>query len=150
NGYLLRDPRGNLCIDPVEMSDEVLAALAREGVSRILLTNRNHYRACEKVRVKTGAGVWIHDADAAFVREKGVVVEGALRPGERVGPLRVVAAPGKSPGEVALFWKERRLLFIGDACVGNPPGALGLLPDKVMDDLPELKRSLRWLTELDF
>ena len=42
--------------------------------------------------------------------------------------LTVVAAPGKSPGEVALHWPERRLIVVGDACVGNPPGELSLLP----------------------
>src|SRR5882672_7699623 len=45
NGLLIPDPRGNLCIDPVEPSDEILGELAKRGVSRILITNRNHVRA---------------------------------------------------------------------------------------------------------
>jgi len=36
NGLLIPDPRGNLCIDPVEPSDEVLSELAKQRVSRIL------------------------------------------------------------------------------------------------------------------
>ena len=57
NGYLIRLPGGNLAVDPVEMSDEVLEELAREGVARILLTNRNHYRAAGKLKERTGARV---------------------------------------------------------------------------------------------
>ena len=55
NGWLVRDPAGNLCIDPVEMPDAVLDEIAHEGVGRILLTNRNHFRASMKVKERTGA-----------------------------------------------------------------------------------------------
>jgi len=43
NGSLVRHAQGNLCIDPVEPSDEVLDELARFGVSRILLTTAITY-----------------------------------------------------------------------------------------------------------
>jgi Metallo-beta-lactamase superfamily len=45
NGHFIRHPGGNLCIDPVEPTATDLEELARFGVSRILLTNRNHSRA---------------------------------------------------------------------------------------------------------
>jgi len=64
NGYLVKDGSGNVCIDPVEMDENVLADLAREGVARIVLTNRNHFRAAAKVKERTGAKVAIHPADA--------------------------------------------------------------------------------------
>ena len=67
-----------------------------------------------------------------------------------MGPLEVVDASGKSPGEVALHWPDRRILFVGDACVGKPPGSCALLPDKVIDDKARLIASLRRLTALDF
>ena len=50
NGYLVRDAAGNLCIDPVEPDDRVLDAIARLGVAKILLTNRNHSRAANLLR----------------------------------------------------------------------------------------------------
>ena len=151
HGYLLHDAAGAIVIDPVEIPDAVLDELAHEGVTRIVLTNRNHFRDAEKLRARTGAKVHVHPADAAFVRGKGVTVEGELWPGERVGPLTVVAANGKSPGEVALLWPERRILFIGDACVGNQPGTLGLLPAAAIDDAVTLRASLRRIAaELDF
>ena len=54
NGFLITDRSGNLSIDPVEPSEQVLHELAQRGVSRILLTNRNHVRAANRVRTSTG------------------------------------------------------------------------------------------------
>jgi glyoxylase-like metal-dependent hydrolase (beta-lactamase superfamily II) len=150
NGYLVRDPGGNVCIDPVQVDDEILATLGREGVGVVALTNRNHVRAAAAVRERTGARVLIHAADAAYARAQGAVIDGELVPGERVGPLMVVAVPGKSPGEVAFYWPERRLLIVGDAIIGNPPGACSFLREKVMDDPPRLRASVRALLALDF
>jgi glyoxylase-like metal-dependent hydrolase (beta-lactamase superfamily II) len=150
NGYLVRIPGGNLCVDPVEMPPDVLDEIARTRVERIVLTNRNHFRASMKVKERTGAPIAIHPADAAFAREKGTQVDEELRWGERLGPFEVVPAPGKSPGEVALHWPERRILLVGDACVGKPPGECALLPDAVIDDKPRLVTSLRALAALDF
>ena len=150
NGWLVRHPGGNVCIDPVEMSDAVLDEIAGEGVGQVLLTNRNHFRASMRVRERTKARIAIHPADAAFAREKGTAVEGELKPGQRVGPFTVVDAHGKSPGEIALHWPERRVLVVGDACVGKPPGECALLPDAVIDDKPALIESLRRLAKLEF
>ncbi|HWE22661.1 MAG TPA: MBL fold metallo-hydrolase [Myxococcales bacterium] len=150
NGYLVRQDGGSLCIDPVEMPPEVLDEIARSGVKRIVLTNRNHFRASTKVKERTGAPIAVHPADAAFVKQKGTPVDEELRVGESVGPFAVVAAPGKSPGEVALHWADRGILLVGDACVGKPPGECALLPDAVIDDKPQLVSSLRELAVLDF
>ena len=150
NGYLIHHAEGNLCIDPVLPSDEFLAEVARIGVATILLTNRNHARAANVVRERTGARTLIHPDDAAHARSQGAEVDGALSIGEKIGPLTVVAVPGKSPGEVALHWPERKLLIVGDAVIGNPPGQCGLLREKVMDDPKRLKRSVRKLLDLEF
>jgi glyoxylase-like metal-dependent hydrolase (beta-lactamase superfamily II) len=150
NGYLLRLPDGNLCVDPVEMSGDVLDEIARLGVQRIVLTNRNHFRASMKVKERTGAPIAIHPSDASFVRDRGTRVDEELHPGDQLAPLTVVAAPGKSPGEVALHWPGRRILLVGDACVGKPPGECALLPDAVIDDKARLIASLRALAALDF
>jgi len=149
NGWLARHPDGNVCIDPVEPTDDVLAFLAREGVARIVLTNRNHTRRAALVRERTGAPIAIHPADAAHARAQGTIVDAELRVGERVGPFVVVAVPGKSPGEIALHDPSRRLLVVGDAVIGNPPGRLSLLREQVMDDPPRLRVSVRALAALD-
>lgn len=148
NGYLVLHPAGNLCIDPVEPSEP--EEIARHGVARILLTNRNHTRAANLIRTKTDARIAIHSDDAAHARSQGTAIDDALEPGERIGPLTVVGVPGKSPGEVAFHWPERRLLFVGDAVIGHPPGRLGLLREAVIDNPPRLRDSLRGLLALDF
>ena len=150
NGYLLRAPGGNVCIDPVEMSDAVLDAIAAEGVAHIVLTNRNHTRASARVQARTGATIAIHAADAAHARAQGVTIDRELAFGDTVGPFVALDASGKSPGEVALHWPARRMLVVGDACVGNPPGACALLPEKVIDDPVALRASLARLATVDF
>ena len=149
NGFLVRDPHGNLCIDPAEPGEGDLDAIVREGVARVLLTNRNHVRSAELVRERTGAAIAIHPADAAYARGQGATIADELNDGQRYGPFVVRPVPGKSPGEIVLYWPERRLLVVGDALIGNPPGHLSLLPDKVMDDPAQLRRSVRALTALD-
>src|ERR1700676_172176 len=78
NGYLVRHAEGNLCIDPVPPSDEVLARISAIGVAKILLTNRNHSRAANVVRGRTGASTLIHPDDAGHARSQGAEIDGAL------------------------------------------------------------------------
>ncbi len=130
NGHFIRHVDGNLCVDPVEPSEEDLAELARQGVARILITNRNHSRAANKIRARTGARTAIHPADAPHARKEGAEVDDELNPGDKVGPFVVIDSPGKSLGEVVLHWPERKILLVGDAVVGDPPGKCKLLPDK--------------------
>jgi glyoxylase-like metal-dependent hydrolase (beta-lactamase superfamily II) len=150
NGHFIRHAGGNLCIDPVEPTENDLAELAGYGVARILLTNRNHSRAANKVRARTGARTAIHAADAAHARSEGAELDDELQIGEKIGPLSVIGADGKSPGEVVLHWPERKILIVGDVVVGDPPGRCKLLPEKVVDDLPRLRESVRSLLSLDF
>lgn len=150
NGFLIQVAAGNLCIDPVEPDAATLDAIAGLGVARIILTNRNHVRAANAVRARTGARTLIHPADAVYARSQGAELDGNLRIGEQVGPVTVVGVPGKSAGEVVLYWQDRRLLIAGDCVIGNPPGQCSLLPDKVLDDPPGLRASIRHLLDLDF
>lgn len=150
NGYLIRDAAGNLCVDPVEPTPDDLEEIARIGVRRILLTNRNHSRAANRVRRRTGARTAIHPDDAPHARSQGAELDEDLRIGEKIGPLAVVSVPGKSAGEVAFYSPERKILIVGDAVIGNPPGRCGLLPDRVIDDPPRLRASVRGLLAFDF
>lgn len=150
NGHFIRHADGNLCVDPVEPGDEDLAELARQGVARILITNRNHSRAANKIRARTGARTAIHPADASHARSAGAELDDQLNPGDKVGPFVVLDSPGKSQGEVVLHWPARKILLVGDAVVGDPPGKCKLLPDKVVDDPARLRDSVRQLLALDF
>ena len=150
NGHLVRDPGGNVCIDPVEPTEDDLAALVREGVAWIVLTNRNHSRAANRVRASTGARTVIHADDADHARSQETELDDTLEVGATIGRLEVVDASGKSPGEVALLWRDRGTLIVGDAIIGNPPGQCGLLPERVMDDPARLRTSVRAFLDLDF
>ena len=150
NGHFIRHADGNLCVDPVEPSDEDLDEMARQGVARILITNRNHSRAANKIRARTGARTAIHPADAPHARSEGAVLDDELNPSDKAGPFVVIDSPGKSLGEVVLHWPERKILLVGDAVVGDPPGKCKLLPDKVVDDPPRFRDSARGLLDLDF
>ena len=150
NGYLLRHEQGNVCIDPVLPDEHDRDEIVRAGVSKVVLTNRNHSRAANVIREHTHAPVLIHPDDAAHATGQGTAIDGHLAVGERIGPLDVVGAAGKSPGEIVLHWRQRRLLFVGDAVIGNPPGKCALLREKVMDDPSRLRRSVIALLELDF
>jgi glyoxylase-like metal-dependent hydrolase (beta-lactamase superfamily II) len=120
------------------------------GVARIILTNRNHSRASNTLRERTGARTAIHPDDAAHARDQGATLDDTLAVGQTIGPLVVVEAAGKSPGEVAFHWPERRLLIVGDAVIGNPPGRCGLLREQVMDNPQRLRQSVRRFLDLDF
>ncbi len=150
NGHLIRHPGGNLCIDPVAPDEADLAQLAAFGATRILITNRNHTRAANRLRERLGARTAIAPLDRAHAESQGAVIDDELTVGSRVGPLEVVAAAGKSPGEVVLCWPERRTLIIGDAVIGNPPGRCNLLPESVVDDPQQLRQSVAALMALDF
>ena len=150
NGHLVVHSQGNLCIDPVEPDAATLERLAGLGVAAIVLTNRNHSRAANLVRARTGARTLIHPADAERARGQGAVIDGAIEAGAAIGPFTAVDAAGKSPGEIALHWPARRILVVGDAIIGNPPGSCSLLRDSVVDDPPRLRRAVAQLAALDF
>ena len=150
HGTLILLGEGNLCIDPVEPEEDDLDQLAKHGVAKVVITNRNHARAANRVRERTGGRVTLHPADADHARAQGLEIDDSLEAGQRVGPFEIIPVPGKSPGEIALHNPARRLLIVGDALIGNPPGALSLLGDQVVDEPTLLRQSVRRLLELDF
>ena len=62
-------------------------------MERILLTNRNHTRAANRVRELTGASVEIHASDADYARKQGVGIDATLEASGRVGPFTWWACP---------------------------------------------------------
>ncbi len=132
NGHLVRDPGGNVCIDPVEPSEDDLAALVREGVAWIVLTNRNHSRAANRVRASTGARTLIHADDADHARSQETELDDALEVGATIGPLEVVDAVGLL--ETAL---HARIDRSETWCVEQAPLALHVL-DPHADIVPRL------------
>jgi glyoxylase-like metal-dependent hydrolase (beta-lactamase superfamily II) len=53
-------------------------------------------------------------------RHRPCEVDEAAGDGDSAGPLQVLHAPGHSPGHLAFFWPERRVLIAGDAIATWP------------------------------
>ncbi len=148
NGHVLKTSKGAVIVDPVELSEEDFAYLDAAGLKpdALVITNRNHLRAREQVLARWKVPVILHEAE---VSEAGVPVDRTVKDGDDVFGLRVVHLPGKSPGEIALLWPERRALLVGDALIA-PYGKVKTVPDEKMDNPALLRLSLGRLKELPF
>lgn len=148
NGHILKTQHGTVIVDPVALTKDDLAYIEAAGLKpdALVITNRNHLREREAVRDRWEIPTILHDleAESADVRPDWNVEDG-----DDVYGLKVVHVPGKSPGEIALFWPERRLLLAGDALIA-PYGKVKTVPEEKMDDPALLKRSLARLKALDF
>jgi glyoxylase-like metal-dependent hydrolase (beta-lactamase superfamily II) len=89
-----------------------------------------------------------------------LAIDEPVREGDLVaGALRVVHLPGKSAGEIGLYFEPAHhavsrelggILLLGDAIIGHPPGALGLIPEQKLDNPAKLKLSLLKLLDYNF
>lgn len=150
NGHLLRVDEQWVAVDPVEVSDEVAAAIDALGrPSLCIITNRDHERAAAAFRDRFGARVVVprHDAPAMAP----AIGEQVFDPGDVLaGELRAIAvADAKSPGETALHWPARRLLVLGDAAVGRPAGSLSMLPSDKFADITAARAGVAQLAAID-
>ena len=148
NGHFFKTAHGAVIVDPVALSDDDLAYLDAAGLKpdALVITNRNHLRTREDVLARWKVPVVLHEAEVA---QAGVPADWTVEDGDDVYGLTVVHLPGKSPGEIALFWPERRALLVGDALIA-PYGKIKTVPEDKMDDPSLLKRSLARLKTLDF
>lgn len=114
------------------MIDSDLEQLAGLGAVRdIIITNRDHERQAAFFRERTGAQVVVHEAAPLLETAPDRTVSDA---DEIVPGLRAVhLLHGKSPGEIALHWPQKRLALAGDLVVGEPLGELSLLPDPKLE-----------------
>ena len=148
NGHLLKTEHGVVMVDPVALTEGDLAYIDAAGLKpdALVITNRNHLRTREDVLARWEIKTVLHEAEVA---QAGVPADWVVEDGDDVYGLKVVHVPGKSPGEIALFWPERRALLVGDALIA-PYGKIKTVPEEKMDDPALLKRSLAGLKTLDF
>jgi glyoxylase-like metal-dependent hydrolase (beta-lactamase superfamily II) len=149
NGFLFSGEGGRVVVDPPPLSEDDRAYFEALGLwpDLIVLTNRNHARDRQWWLDRNPVPTAMHEAEVGQVDFK---VDRALKEGDVVGPgLEVVHLPGKSPGEMGLYWRARKTLVLGDALIA-PQGKLRLIPDAKLDDPALLRRSLRKLDGLDF
>lgn len=121
---------------------------------------------------RSGAQLCVHEADVPYVdgrtpwmpvrppfgfldliapKHFTLKVDRVLREGDVLpfaGGLRVIHAPGHTPGHIALHGSERRVLFAGDSLM-NIMG-LSLPMWMASHDMGAARASVRLLTELDY
>jgi glyoxylase-like metal-dependent hydrolase (beta-lactamase superfamily II) len=83
-----------------------------------------------------------------FMRVHPAPVAIPLKDGDMVGSLRVVHAPGHTPGEVAFYHPARRILFAGDSVVERK-GQLTIPAPRYAANLNQAVQSLTRLRTLD-
>jgi glyoxylase-like metal-dependent hydrolase (beta-lactamase superfamily II) len=157
NGYAIVLPGGVVLIDPPAPEDADWQKLPKP-ITTVVLTNRDHVRDAPLFRIRYGARIIAgKDELPQFV---SLPIDEAVEEGDLIGgALRVINLPGKSPGEIGLYLgpayhaaaqDKAGILILGDAIIGNPPGALGLIPEEKLDDPGTLKGSLPKVLDYDF
>jgi glyoxylase-like metal-dependent hydrolase (beta-lactamase superfamily II) len=159
NGYAISLAGFTVLVDPPEPEEDEWSGFdTMRPIAKIVLTNRDHVRGAELFRTSCDASL-VAGADEVM-QFAPIRIDEEVREGELIaGVLRVIHLPGKSPGEIGLYFdpahhavsRERGgIVLLGDAIIGNPPGALGLIPEPKLDDPRKLKQSLRKLLDYDF
>jgi glyoxylase-like metal-dependent hydrolase (beta-lactamase superfamily II) len=159
NGYAITLAGFTVLVDPPEpQEDEWSDFDTMKPITKIILTNRDHVRGAESFRTSCDAPL-VAGADEV-TQFAPIAIDEEVREGDLIaGVLRVIHLPGKSPGEIGLYFdpvhhavsrENGGIVLLGDAIIGNPPGALGLIPEPKLDDPSKLKRSLHKLLDYDF
>lgn len=150
NGFIISDGQEKVIIDPVSLNESGFKELQALGPFKaIYLTNKDHERDCWNLRKKLGIPVLCHKKDASFLKEKpdDTFSEGSsLKCGIEVFHF----LDQKSPGECGFYIREKKVLLLGDALIGDPPGKIRLLPDAKYKDVGKAKAGLTRLRALSF
>ena len=144
NSFFIERPDGNLAIDPLPLTEADAAEIERRGgLGWIVITNRDHERGARVLAERFGAKIAASDGDAPLLSGP---VDRQLHDGEAFAGATVIALDGlKSPGEIALHFREQRAIVVGDALWGDPAGSLRLMPDQKLADPARAALSLRRL-----
>lgn len=183
NAYLVTEEDGFTLVDTMvpRSARKILATAARTGrpIVRIVLTHAHidHIGSLDELAAALpGAEVIVGEREARLLRRDCSLDPGEPRgrlrlsgypgaktaptctvvPGERIGSLEVVAAPGHTPGQIALLDVRDRTLLCGDAysTLGGVqttarPGGRFPLPALATWDRPTALASARALRALE-
>jgi hypothetical protein len=122
--------------------------------SRVLLTNRHHYRHADRFVAAFGATVHCHEAGLHEFAGTDRAVTG-FRWGDEVAPGVVAREVGVLTPEEAALHVSGLALALADAVIREDSGALAFVPDFLLgDDPPAIRAGLRArlaaLAELDW
>lgn len=151
NGHLLTVSEHRILVDPPPMASEELAQSRRGGqVDYILLTNRDHVREAMTLQTEFHCQVWVPEADAP---EMAIKADKTYKDGELLagGIWAIHLNDQKSPGESALFLQQGKgIMIVGDALIGKPPGAVGMLLAEKYADAAKAREGLKRLLKYNF
>lgn len=150
NGHIVVSEGQRIMIDPPPMSPESEAKMPKEGITLIVLTNRDHVRETEIFQKRFGAKVLVPEADAPMI---GISADGTFKGGDKLtSELHVISVQdSKSPGESALYLERGGgVMILGDALIGHPTGQLNLLPKEMFSDIDKAKQGIRRINYLPF
>lgn len=160
NGFAIRlDEGGAILVDPPLPADADWPQLdALKPIHKIVVTNRDHDREAALFHKRYQAPVVAGANEAGgFV---SLMVDETVNEGDVLpGGLRVIDLPGKSPGEIGLYFEPSRhnlskdvggIVLLGDALIGHPAGKLRFVPEHKLDNPAQLKESLQKLLALNF
>ena len=151
NGHLLAVGEHHILVDPPPM-DATDRAQARQGgqIDYILITNRDHEREAEALRIEFQCQVLVPELDAEEmnVLATKTYTDGELLPG---GIWAIRLTDQKSKGECALFLQQGKgLMIVGDALIGKPPGSVSLLPAEKYVNISKAREGLQRLLKYNF
>jgi hydroxyacylglutathione hydrolase len=179
NVYLVINGKEMLVIDTGTSGNakKILAYIEKIGrqaseVSTIILTHyhMDHVGSAKELKDLTNAKVAAHLEDSDFIAGKKpfpkrknflfravsslikptpVEVDVVLKDGDRIGNLRVISVPGHSPGSIALFDEQRKVLFTGDTLRFDGSKVTGS-PKQFTWDATKEKESIGKISKLDF
>ena len=86
---------------------------------------------------------------SCFARRRGARLVAGADEVTQLAPIAIDEAV-RQRWHQAISREMGGILILGDAIIGNPPGALSLIPEPKLDDPSKLKRSLRKLLDCDF
>ena len=159
NGYAIALQGCTVLVDPPAPEEADWPNFdALKRIAKIVLTNRDHFRDTKVFQTRYGAHLVAGTDEVTQLAP--LVIDEPVREGDLVADaLRVIHLPGKSPGEIGLYIDPAHhavsrelggILILGDAIIGHPPSALGLIPEQKLDNPAKLKLSLRKLLDYNF
>jgi len=164
--------------DGKKIAEYIVSKLDRRlsDVRTIVLTHchMDHSRGAASLKASTGAKLAVHEADADFVSGKALYPSprgfigfffSLLSPFFRVSPvepdlrlkendivgesLLVVHTPGHTPGSIALYDKNRKVVFVGDT-LRYHSGKIEGPPRQFTPDMNQARLSIQKISQLSF
>ena len=135
------------------------AGVPLSSITAMILTHYHvdHIRGASRLETLRHAPIACHSADAPvvegrspipgsvwvrlFARTHPIPVRSALGEGESIGPFQVVHVPGHTPGSIALYHPQRRMMFSGDAVIERE-GRVSLAASRYAWNFPQAIASL--------